>query len=366
MDRRRFLASTAVALGGCRKKRSSGFAGYAFVANEEGHAVAAVDLTAFAVAKHIRLDDAPTAVIGHPEKPLVYALTPRSGTIHEIDAGTLAVKRNVQIAPSAVGMRLDPEAQALWVLSREMKKLLRVPMDELRADAAMSLPQDPLDFDVSRYSGLAAVSYSSGVSLIDREAGTVSSPVRIGEEIGIARFRSDGKALLVANTAARMLTVLDTSTTRVVAHLPLAVRPDQFCFNRDGGQLFITGEGRDAVVVVYPYYVPEVAETVLAGSTPGAMAVSEDHLFVANPQAGDVCILNIRRRKVVALAGVGAEPGYIAITPGDEYALVLNRASGDMAVIRIPGIVPDRRKTAALFTMIPVGSKPVSAVVVSA
>jgi hypothetical protein len=36
-----------------------------------------------------------------------------------------------------------------------------------------------------------------------------------------------------------------------------------------------------------------------------------------------------------------------------------------MAVLRIAGLQPDRRKSAALFTLIPVGSKPVSAVVMA-
>ena len=30
---------------------------------------------------------------------------------------------------------------------------------------------------------------------------------------------------------------------------PIAVRPENLCFNRDGGQLFVTGAGRDAVVI---------------------------------------------------------------------------------------------------------------------
>ena len=127
----------------------------------------------------------------------------------------------------------------------------------------------------------------------------------------------------------------------------------------------MTGEGRDVVVVVYPYYVPEVAETILAGSRPGAMGCSGTHLFVTNPAAGDVSIVNVERRRVVAVASVGAEPGHVTITPDGEYALVLNRKSGDMAVLRIAGLQPDRRKTAALFTLIPVGSKPVSAVVMA-
>jgi DNA-binding beta-propeller fold protein YncE len=169
----------------------------------------------------------------------------------------------------------------------------------------------------------------------------------------------------VAGLESRQLTVLDSPGGGIVVHLPLAVRPDNFCFHPDGGQLFITGEGRDAVVVVYPYFVPEVAETVLAGSRPGAMAATGSHLFVTNPSAGDVSILNITRRRVVAVTAVGTAPGYVTVTPDNEYALVLNQTSGDMAVIRVAGLQPDRRKTAPLFTMIPVGSKPVSAVVTS-
>ena len=46
-----------------RRRQSAGFRGYAFVANEEGNAIAAVDLEALAVARHIPLNGAPTSVV---------------------------------------------------------------------------------------------------------------------------------------------------------------------------------------------------------------------------------------------------------------------------------------------------------------
>jgi len=157
-----------------------------------------------------------------------------------------------------------------------------------------------------------------------------------------------------------------------MVNLPLAVRPDHLCFNADGGQLFVTGDGMDAVVVVYPYYTPQIGETVLAGHSTGAMAASASpgYLFVANPQSGDVSILDIETRQVVAVTPVGTEPAYITITPDDQYALVLNQSSGDMAVIRIPNVtraVNEQRrwKKGPLFMLIPVGSKPVSAAIVA-
>lgn len=362
---RRELLCAAAAVCGCGKRKGSGYDGYAFVANEEGHSVSAVDLLSFTVARQIKLADAPKAVIAHPDQPVVYALTPRSGAVHEIDAVRLEVRRTLHVAASAVGMRLHPETGALWVLSREGRRLVRIALPDLTRSGHIPLPFDADDFDISRYHDIAAVSHFStgSVALLDVAGQSASKPLKIADRTGVVRFRADGKALMVANTADRMLAVLESPSGRMITQLPLAVRPDQLCFNSDGGQLFITGEGRDAVVVVWAYYVPEVAETVLAGHAPGAMAASRNFLFVANPSTSDVSILNINRRKVVAVAAVGTEPAHITVTPDDEYALVLNRTSGDMAVIRTRAIEQNRRKSAALFTMIPVGSKPVSAVV---
>jgi DNA-binding beta-propeller fold protein YncE len=367
VGRRAFLTvGVAAVAAGCRRKRDSGFDGYAFVANEDGKAIAAVDLSAFTVARHIRLTDAPGQVIAHPAKPFVYALTPGSGLLHEIEIERLAVRRTLPISSAVTSMRLGADS-ALWVLSTTPPKLIRVDLDAMRIEAQIHLPARADDFDIAAYFDRAVVTYGKegAISWIDLAAGKPSRPQKLGPQLGAVRFLSDGKSIVAANTAERLLTAVRVDG-QVIAHLPLIVRPDHLCFNRDGGQLFITGEGRDAVVFVFPYFVPQVAETVLAGHAPGAMAVTEKFLFAANPRAGDVSILNIARRKVVAVATVGSEPSHIEITPNDQYALVLNRRSGDMAVIRTSNIEPNRRKSAALFTMIPVGSKPVSAAVKAA
>src|SRR5580658_9815067 len=71
------------------RNRMSGFPGYAFIANQEGGAIAAVDLGVFAVARHIRVEGAPTAVLASPRNMRVYALTPDNGSVHEIRAENL-------------------------------------------------------------------------------------------------------------------------------------------------------------------------------------------------------------------------------------------------------------------------------------
>jgi len=131
--------------------------------------------------------------------------------------------------------------------------------------------------------------------------------------------------------------------------------------------MYVTGAGMDALVVVYPYR-SEVHETRLMGRSPGAMAASRspEYLFVANTESGNVTVMDVVTGKMVATVAVGAEPRHIAVTDDDQYAIVLNSRSGDIAVIDISAFDNARRKKWAptpLFTMIPVGAKPVSAVI---
>lgn len=361
------------ALAACTRPKAKGFSGYAFIANSDGGAVAAVDLEVFAVARHIRVDGEPTAIVAREKRARVYALTPANGSVHEIRANNLILAGKLQVARSAITMRLAPTGRALYVLCREPRKLVALAFDPMRVDWELPLPADPIDIDASGDGSLLAISYGAAHALmfIDLARHQAWPLVGTSGEIGSIRFQSDSRQLIAANLSERMLSVYHAPTRRLIVHLPLAVRPDQFCFNADGGQLFVTGDGMDAVVVVYPYYTPQIGETVLAGHNPGAMAASGSpgYLFVANPRSGDVSILDIDTRRVVAVTPVGTEPSYITITPDNQYALVLNRASGDMAVIRIPNVtraVNEQRrwKKGPLFMLLPVGSKPVSAAIV--
>jgi len=311
ITRRSLLLAPLAALAGCGHRKGAGFDGYAFVANEEGKAVAAVDLTAFAVVRHIRLDASPTALIADPVRPAVYALTPATGSVHEIGSGTLAFRRKVQIARAAVAMRLAPDGQGYLGAGQAAQAPDPAEAGHLPAPTCISLC-------LASQSISTSAGAESGGHQLRRERGGWPSRLRrgacssviLGKRLSLARFRKDGQQLLVGNAEDRMLSILEAPGGRVVVHLPLAVRPDYFCFSADGGQLFVTGAGMDAVVVVYPFWT-EVAETTLAGRAPGAMAdaVGPDveFLLVANSQSGQVTIVDVETRRAIAgsLSGRG-------------------------------------------------------------
>ena len=104
--------------------------------------------------------------------------------------------------------------------------------------------------------------------------------------------------------------------------------------------MFVTGAGVDAVAIVKPFQ-NEVDQTILAGHTPYAMAVSDslNLLFVTNLESGDLTILDIETRALAASVHVGENPGDVLLTPDGEYALVIDRRTGNVSVVRIPSVL---------------------------
>jgi DNA-binding beta-propeller fold protein YncE len=158
----------------------------------------------------------------------------------------------------------------------------------------------------------------------------------------------------------------------------VAMKPETLCFSADQGQLFVGGTGMDAVAIVFVYQPLIVEQTVLAGQSPGAMATSSTppyYLFVASRTGPEINILSVATRKVIAVVQAGLGTRQILITPDDQFALVLNEYSGDLAVIRIPTIEANRLRSglinrtksgASLLTMFPVGDQPVAAAITAA
>lgn len=347
-----------------------GFFGYALVAAAGDNSITAVDLTAFRMIKAIPVGSAPTTVVP-AESGRSYVLTPATGSVHILDA-QLNVAASRRLADELSHIQLALDGTRLIASAASARELIELDPADLHPLRRHKLSATPDFLDISRNGVVAVSSGAPGiVELLDLQSAQ-RSHARMPGAIGAVRFRADGRLLLAANYHDRSLTALDVPTLEIVTDLPLAMQPHNLCFNADQGQLFISGEGMDAVAIVFPYNALEVDQTVLAGRNPGVMACSGSppFLFVASQGGSDVCILDIATRKVIGIIEVGQAPSYIGITPDSRFALVLDEWSGNLAIIYIPGIgvntlSTDRYKTAgALFDLLPVGNRPVHVAVV--
>ena len=376
LTRREWLAAGGTAVtAACARKSEAGFRGYALIATAAEESVTVVDLAEFRVTKQVAVGGSPQAIVAGGQDDASYVLTPRTGSVHILDRHFNQVNSR-KIADALSGLRLMAGGKHLMAITGHSCELIEIDARSLAVIKRWKLSAAPVALDVS---SLGAIAISTGrhgvVELID--GGRQQQRRReFAAPLGEVRFRADGKLLIAANCREQMLTGLDVPGLETVVDLPLAMQPQNLCFNSDGGQLFVTGTGMDGVAIAFPYVPLEVEQTVLAGRDPGVMACSSNpaYLFVASASGSDVCILDITTRKVIGIVEVGQRPCFVAITPDNQYALVLNENSGDMAIIRIAPIQANtgnpakmRQKAgASLFTMLPVGSRPVHAAIVPA
>jgi DNA-binding beta-propeller fold protein YncE len=283
-----------------------------------------------------------------------------TGSVAYVGQG-LTVERSRRVADSLSALRHMPDGKHLVAIEPQSHNLLYLDAATFKVTQRRRLHETPNAIDVSHDGELIVCTSENGaVNLLNPSTGEWRH-AELKPPLSAVLFRYDGKMILTANPDQRILTALRVPDLAVIAELPLAMRPDNLCFTPDGGQLFVSGEGMDAVAIVFPYDALDVDQTVLVGREPGAMACSDSpaYLFVGSSHETNVSIMRVDTRKPVGAVDVGCRPTYLTLTPDGQYALVLCQDSGYLAVIRVGAIRAMRSKMGvALFTMLPVGEKP--------
>jgi hypothetical protein len=373
MTRREWLAAGGLALlGGCGRKSGAGFPGYALIATSGASSISVIDLGDFRLLKEVPVGGAPESVRAVPETRHSFVMTPRTGSVHVLGSSFEHVNSR-KFADELAGFQLTADGRHVLAITGRSRELVEAETVSLNVTRRWKLSADPIALDVAADGAVAISTGPHGaVEFVDRKTGRQTRK-EFGAVLGDVRFRQDGKLLMVANYQEQVLTALDVPSLGVLVDLPLAMQPQNLCFKADGGELFISGNGMDGIAIASPYLPLDIDQTVLGGRDPGVMACSGTpaYLFVASASGSDVCILDINSRKMIGIVEVGQRPSFIAITPDDQYALVLNEGSEDMAVIRIATIqqrlgnaaVMRGKAAASLFTMLPVGSKPIEAAI---
>lgn len=368
---RRSLLTSAIGgvagLSSCKKKAQP-FPGFAAVVKGGSPLVALVDLAGFTLSGKIEFSVPISQVLYAEDSRTLYAISASDGILFEYDWTTRRVKRSLRVGERVSHARFDPKQPVLWVSTVEPPSLVKVRLRELAIEVRVPLPSSPVDFDVANWEARLAVSLEGGGLATLADSSTLDTAiVRKGERFGAIRFRSDGRQFLAANLDDRSLSIVRAADAVPVVDLPIAIEARNMCFKPDGGQLFVTDGESGGVTIIYPY-TSEVDRAVLAGKSPGAMAVCSNppYLLVANRASSDVTVLDLDTGRLVAVVPVGTSPSFLAVTPDNQYALALNSVSGDMAVIRLSAVRSRRNKTAPLFTMVPVGEAPQSLAVIPA
>jgi YVTN family beta-propeller protein len=352
-----------MAASACGRQLAKRYQGWLYVASGSERCVTVADLAEFRRMSAIPLPQAPDFLFASETR--VFAASREGAALFEIDPVQARLVGRIGLQGMPETARLLPDGVTALILTDAPPAILVVDLAKRRVAARLPLPAAPADMDVS--GKMAAVTFPSRneVARIEVPLLKTTGITDVGAACGPVRFRKDGKLILAGATAARQIVTLDAQSGALLARLPVPIAPARFCFNGDGGQMFVSGEGADVVAIVSPYQ-SEVGETIIAGRTPGAMAVSDARnlLFVTNPGSGDLTILDIDTRHLSASVHVGEDPGEVLLTPDGEYALVVDRRSGNVSVVRITTVLDHKVRAKPLFTVFATAADARSAIIV--
>jgi len=371
ITRRNLLGGLAAGslLAGCGRSRAPRYFGWLFVASAGERGIAVADLAEFRRVTTITMPQAPQQILLAGSK--VFATCPDARAVCEIDPARFTVSRRVSLTGRIVASAVTPGGNLLVIGTDRPASIHLIEVPSGKVSKTIPLPDAPLSLDAS--SDRAAVTAGNAVIRILLRDGKLAGSTDLGLRAGIVRFRNDGNSLLVGAADRNQIVSVDAATGALLARMPLAFLPQRFCFASDGGQMFVSGTGEDSIAIVSPYQ-SEVDQTMIAGHQPFGLAMGSTQgrnlLFVTNLGSGDLSVFDIDTRGLASSVHIGGKPGEVLVTPDGGYALVVDRDTGDVSVVRMT-VALNHERTAAvgqgtkpLFAVFPTGSAPQSAAII--
>ena len=347
-----------------------------FVSSATERGIAVADLSNFRRMETIGLHATPCALISinTPRNSTGVAAICRDPALAvRIDQAQMSIVSRLRLPATPLSAVSAGDGTQIAILATDPDCVIVTDASLARILGRIPLPGRGEAIDVWHDQAAVSVPATQSVVRISLAGRRIIGKTETGAFGSPLRFRSDGKALLAGDSARRQIVNIDWDTGRLLARLPVGVQPKHFCFDDQGGQMFVSGPGGDFVAIVAPYQY-EVYETIPAGRRPGPMAVSipRNLLLVANPESGDLTLLDIYTRQLAASVHVGDTPGVVLVTPDGEYALVVSQGSGAVSVIRLTTVLNrgenalTARGIKPLFTVFPMTAQPGAALIIPA
>jgi YVTN family beta-propeller protein len=149
---------------------------------------------------------------------------------------------------------------------------------------------------------------------------------------GLAVAR-DGKSLVVLESDARQIAVIDAVSGKVVRTAGTPAVPTGLAQSLDGATWYVTGGGPRGTVSVIDAATGRLSAAIPAGHTPGGPSLSPDgrRLYVCNRFQNDVSVIDLVARKELARVPMVREPIASAVTPDGKTLVVANLVPLDRA-----------------------------------
>jgi DNA-binding beta-propeller fold protein YncE len=351
------LTLTAAISSSCKRQAGAPPLPYlAFVANQQGNSVAAVDLGNFQVVSSIPVAPSPSQVAIRPGAKEIYTLS-TTGTVEVITFPELRVTKTISIGRSASSLVFSPDGNRAYALNPSEDQIVALDCGRLREIGRLRLSGKPSSIALSRDGKvLMATALASDLFFIDVESMKLLAKVDVGQNPGPMGVRADDKVVFVSAAGQKSIAAVEIESRQLLANLAVAAPVASLVFKPDGGELYALSSAGSVTIVLDAYH-DEVEQTITAGLNPIAGAFRQDMttFYIATAGDGNVTALDVQTRSVISVVHAGTQPSSLALTPDQRFLAVTDAATSSLAILRTDKL--------GLVTTIPVGANPVHVVI---
>src|SRR5712691_1038409 len=290
----------------------------------------------------------------------------KTGDLLEGDDATVRFK----ITESNTGQPISRLHPSGWI---DLKKTGPVPDERQCREKVQSFLQTSFnrraDIDLNSYF-ILTLNHEPNVSVIDPLSGfggskllTLIPLLSPGEDWVM---RSDQRRLFVTSPLASQVSVIDTSSWKVLAKIDAGVKPTRIALQHDEKYLWVDNEGEDEAsdgITVIDATTSKVVAHLKTAAGPHQIAFSESdrYAFVTNKQSGTLSVIDVSRLARIKELKVGTLPTALAASPLSKAIYVINEGDGRFGFVvntQANVVYVFDVATNALLNTVPVGQAP--------
>jgi YVTN family beta-propeller protein len=358
---------------------------------------------------------------GPTYREYAYVTNGKSNTVSVIDLRTFELAKTLKVGSEPTGMAVNSRKNEIYVVNTNSANVSVIDAETNTVAATIGVHGRPYSIDVSEDGKRAYVanSASANVSVIDLDQRIVLGNVRVGASPGLARVSPDGATVVVSNRGDNTVSIIDAINLRVRATLSVCRQPEDIAILPDSTKAFVSCSGSSQVASIALHQEQKGVgrndrlqsgvqkndqapsgfinndDRVLAlldvGRTPVSLTIKPDGgemvvcdfdsdsisiIETGNDEVGSsqeighqpsnsIAVYDIDMGRRIATLTVGSRPDSLALTPDQNYLLVVDTQSGDVTVIQKREPRKLEPSEYSLLTLIPVGVQP-NAIVVKA
>ena len=288
----------------------------------------------------------------------VWVANEGSGSLTAIDAATNKVVTTLTGVEGPHNLQVSPDGRSVWAVSGHDSLALMVDGETYDLHGTVATGKEPAHI-VLTLDGTKAYATNGAddtVTVIDVATMKQVATIPVGAFPHGLRPSPDGKWIYVANAKGTTVSVIDVASDRKVADIEVGEAPVQVGFAPDGNFAYVSLNAEDAVGKI-DVAAQKLVGKATVGDGPIQVYVSPDgrYLVVANQGTEDapsrtVSILATSTFEPVATLDSGAGAHGVVVDPSSRHAYITNIYGGDVSVIDLE----ERRVVAR----VPVGLEP--------